>query len=94
MGYSLSCKEVEKRERYVKRVRALDERFKKFGLEYLPGDRSEVYKPIIVFPEHTTKSSRVGLYTQMGIRRAAKIIKQMEDNIITRDKLKKYALQG
>ena len=57
MGYSLSLEEANKREKYVAKVRLLHERFNKFGIDYLPGDRSEVYKPVIVFPEYVGKSN-------------------------------------
>ena len=92
MGYSLSWEESKKREKYVNKVRELDKRFKKFGVDYMTGDRSEVYKPMIVFPEYIDKRYSIHLYLHMGIMKAGKVIKQMEDNIISRDKLKKYTM--
>jgi len=93
MGYSLSYEEAKKREKYVAKVRELHERFKKFGVDYLPGDRSEVYRPMVVFSEYVGKTNySIYLYIRMGIMKAAKVIKQMEDNIISRDDLKKYVM--
>ena len=92
MGYSLSWEEAKKREKYVAKVRELHERFKKFGVDYLTGDRSEVYKPMIVFPEYVDKKYSIHLYLHLGIMKAAKVIKQMEDNIISRDELKKHTI--
>lgn len=93
MGYSLSWEEAEKRDKYVRKVWALNERFKKFGVEYVTGDRSEIYRPMVMFREYVgKKNSVVYLYLRIPITKATKVIKQMEDNIISRDELKEYAL--
>ena len=92
MGYSISAVEAEKRHKYAEKVYELRERFLKFGVEYMTGDRSEIYKPMIVFPEHITKDYRILLYLHMGIMKARKVIKQMEDSIISRDELKQYTM--
>ena len=92
MGYSLSLEEATKREKYVRKVWALNERFKKFGVEYVTGDRSEVYRPMIMFREYVGKKNyKVYLLLRIPITKATKVIKQMEDNIISREQLVKYA---
>lgn len=91
MGYSLSYEEAEKRKRYVEKVHVLSDRYKKFGLEYLTGDRSEVYKPMIVFPEYI-KDSVIYLYYRVGIRKAKKVVEQLEDNIISRVDVKNFLI--
>ena len=92
MGYSLSLEEATKREKYVRKVWALNERYKQFGVEYVTGDRSEVYKPMIMFREYVGKTdSKVYLYVRMPITKAIKVIKAMEDDIVTREQLVKYA---
>jgi len=93
MGYSLSLEEATKREKYAKKVYELRERFLKFGVEYLPGDRAEIYKPSIIFPEYTV-NYKIHLYVNMGIMKARKVLKQMEDNIISRDQLRNYAMKN
>jgi len=95
MGYSLSLEEANKRDNYVAKVRELHERFKKFGIDYLPGDRSEVYKPVITFPEYIGKSDyKIYLFITMGIMKARKVLKQMEDNIISREQVVKYVMKN
>jgi hypothetical protein len=95
MGYSLSAEEAKKREKYVAKVRELHERFKKFGIDYLPGDRSKVYKPILVFPEYVGKNNyKIYLFITMGIMKAVKIAKAMEDAIVSREELKKYVMRN
>jgi hypothetical protein len=92
MGYSLSLEESQKRDKYVRKVWALNDRFKKFGVEYVTGDRSEVYRPMVMFREYVGKKNYVVyLYLRIPITKATKVIKQMEDNIISREDLVKYA---
>ena len=92
MGYSLSLEEAQKREKYVRKVWALNDRFKKFGVEYVTGDRSEVYRPMIMFREYVGKTNYVVyLYVRMPITRATKVVKAMEDQVVTRKELVDYA---
>jgi hypothetical protein len=93
MGYSLSWEEAKKREKYVVKVCAVNERFNKFEVEYITGDRSEIYRPMVIFRECVGKKNCVVyLYLRLPITKATKVISTMEDNIISRDELKKHAM--